>query len=482
MHQADLVDAESLVKMIETILLSLGLDFKLLRGQTYDGASTLQGAHSGVAVRIREKNNKARSLHCCNHSLNLVCQEGAKKCSMIQQTFSVVQSVCNVIRASPKRLALFNGIKVQSGFDDAGGSRDGISGNIGALRPLCPTRWTCRTSSITSIMDNYGVIVDTLEEIARGGGNSEGAKAAPGLMILMEKFSTVLGMFVCHRVFAPIEEMAKSLQSKDITASAVRTLCNGLLRYLKDMRTNEYFKNIYDSAISMCIKLKLGQPELPRQRKTTKRIGDFYRNGAETDTEWTSPETFYRAQYFSVLDLISRQIESRFNQDTLNFLCTIEDILLRVANGEQCDDLFTDDFVNEIKDDVNVKGLKNEFATLKSFINETFPQIKSITTIDTIIDIFKTNKFKTMMSETRTLLQLYLTIPMSNATAERSFSALRRVKNYLRSRLTQQHLNHHLMLYVHKSLTDSIEIEHITRTFISVTGERQKFFGKYPRQ
>ena len=52
LYQADKCDAKSLTDIIKTALLSLDLDIKLLRGQTYDGAAVLQGKHSDVAKRI----------------------------------------------------------------------------------------------------------------------------------------------------------------------------------------------------------------------------------------------------------------------------------------------------------------------------------------------------------------------------------------------------------------------------------------------
>jgi hypothetical protein len=41
----------------------------------------------------------------------------------------------------------------------------------------------------------------------------------------------------------------------------------------------------------------------------------------------------------------------------------------------------------------------------------------------------------------RTLLQLMATLPFATATAERSFSTLRRLKNYLRSTMGEERLN-----------------------------------------
>ena len=49
------------------------------------------------------------------------------------------------------------------------------------------------------------------------------------------------------------------------------------------------------------------------------------------------------------------------------------------------------------------------------------------------------------------LLQIYLLALMSAATAERSFSVQRRIKNYLRNTMTQKRYNNLLMLNTHIS-------------------------------
>ena len=76
------------------------------------------------------------------------------------------------------------------------------------------------------------------------------------------------------------------------------------------------------------------------------------------------------------------------------------------------------------------------------------------------------------------LIELYMTIPRSNATAERSFSCLRRLKNYLRNRLTQEHLNHRMFLHIHKDLIDQVDLASVCQEFITANDRRIKFFGK----
>ena len=56
---------------IAETLTNIGLSLDGLRGQGYDGASTMSGAKSGVQARIQEKQPKAIYTHCAGHFFNL---------------------------------------------------------------------------------------------------------------------------------------------------------------------------------------------------------------------------------------------------------------------------------------------------------------------------------------------------------------------------------------------------------------------------
>ena len=51
-----------------------------------------------------------------------------------------------------------------------------------------------------------------------------------------------------------------------------------------------------------------------------------------------------------------------------------------------------------------------------------------------------------------TLLHIFATLPVTTASNERSFSALKRLKNYLRATMSQPRLNGLTMLHVHKDM------------------------------
>ena len=86
------------------------------------------------------------------------------------------------------------------------------------------------------------------------------------------------------------------------------------------------------------------------------------------------------------------------------------------------------------------------------------------------------------MDQVCTVLKLILIMPATNATSERSFSALRRLKTYLRSSMsqqTEQRLNHLMLLHVHKERTDALDLEEAAREFIVNSEHRQRIFGAF---
>ena len=51
-----------------------------------------------------------------------------------------------------------------------------------------------------------------------------------------------------------------------------------------------------------------------------------------------------------------------------------------------------------------------------------------------------------------------MTVPITSATSEKSFSALQRLLTYLRSSMSEKRLNNCLLLHVHKEMTDCIRL------------------------
>ena len=103
---------------------------------------------------------------------------------------------------------------------------------------------------------------------------------------------------------------------------------------------------------------------------------------------------------------------------------------------------------------------------------------ESIFSVTSVVDVLQKNlQMKTMLPELLKFVRLLLTIPISTSTAERSFSSLRRLKNYLRSTMTQKRLNHLAILNVHREESNSLDMDSIAKDFISRAEIRKYTFA-----
>lgn len=81
----------------------------------------------------------------------------------------------------------------------------------------------------------------------------------------------------------------------------------------------------------------------------------------------------------------------------------------------------------------------------------------------------------TVFPQVLTLLRLLFVIPATSATSERSFSALRLVKTYLRSTMKQERLNNLMIIHIHRDR--EINIMEAISEFVARNSERIKLFG-----
>ena len=100
-----------------------------------------------------------------------------------------------------------------------------------------------------------------------------------------------------------------------------------------------------------------------------------------------------------------------------------------------------------------------------------------------LLDFFQAlgNARKLLFSEICILGKLMLVMPATNAVSERSFSALTRVKTYLRSTTGEARLNHLTLLHVHKELADGMDMVEVAHFFVEDNHRRKRLFGKFSK-
>ena len=63
-------------------------------------------------------------------------------------------------------------------------------------------------------------------------------------------------------------------------------------------------------------------------------------------------------------------------------------------------------------------------------------------------------------------LRIYLSLLVTNCSGERSFSALKRIKNYLRSTLKDEKLNHLALMHVESSVLRELDLNNVLDQFV----------------
>lgn len=176
---------------------------------------------------------------------------------------------------------------------------------------------------------------------------------------------------------------------------------------------------------------------------------------------------------------------SRFDQKSLMIPKAIEELLLGASKTTGTEEISIPDIlINAYSEDINMAKLKLQLCMLpdllKTYANSQNVPNLSVTSLRTISEVFHVLPLsKDMLSEIDILLRIYFTIPITTATAERSFSVLRRIKTYLRSTMSESRLNNVMLLHCHKDITDSLDNVNIAKTFIAVNSRRQNYFGNF---
>lgn len=123
-------------------------------------------------------------------------------------------------------------------------------------------------------------------------------------------------------------------------------------------------------------------------------------------------------------------------------------------------------------EDLDEPRLKKQLSVLSDIAEGVSPSLRVIQEA-----ILSLNTTSTLFSEVLKLLKLLFVLPANTASAERSFTSLRRHKTYLRSLMTARRLNHVLLLHIHKDITETLDLHCIAKEFVCRNDRRKSVFG-----
>ncbi|XP_045210891.2 uncharacterized protein LOC123562315 [Mercenaria mercenaria] len=368
-----------------------------------------------------------------------------------------------LVKFSPKRDSLFERLKQELAPETPG------------FRTLCPTRWTVRANSLQSVVDNYEVLQDLWEESYSSVKETDMRARIKDVDAQMKSFDFLFGVMLGHSIMAHTDNLSKALQHQDLSASEGQAMAQLTLETLTKLRSDESFSEFYENVKEKAETLDVNEPSVPRKRKMPKRFqfGDAEHFFPQTESD------MYRQKYFEALDLFINCVKNRFDQPGYKVFRNVEELLIKAVQSEFGN--YSDEFMfvtQFYEKDINKDSLKVQLETLKTYFAQ---QDSGSINLSDIFEYLRKLKppMRSIYSEVVTLVKILLVIPATNATSERTFSALRRIKTYLRSSMTQARLNSLMTMHVHKHRTDTLDMTSIANEFTTRNEKRRCVFGKF---
>jgi hypothetical protein len=234
--------------------------------------------------------------------------------------------------------------------------------------------------------------------------------------------------------------------------------------------TVEYFGNYRNEgfASSLIIAKEIPshmgvQPSFPVKRRTSRKK-QFDESDSDSEEVNLEAEKAFEASYFLVMvDMAISSLETRFEElksfkSKFGFLMnsTALKSLDRIKLRDRCTE-FANTFSHKGSCDVDLNDLILELTVIQLTLPDSM----------TAMEIFEYVREADCYPNTSIAYRILFTVPVTVVSAERSFSKLKLLKNYLRSKMTQERLNGLAILCIENILLDEIDIDTIITDFAS---------------
>ena len=426
----------------------LGLQIKNIRGQGYDNGANMKGHKSGLQSRILEHNPRAFFTPCACHSLNLLLGDIAKSCVKGTSFFGVLARLYVFLSGSTKRWSIF---------------KRHVSGLT--VKPLCETRWESRIESVVVIRyqaaEIHSALIDMADNLNDPGACSEAESLADAIL----EFSFLVSVIFWYDILHRVNKISKTLQKEDANLNIAVDMLDGVIKWLKKYRQTGFSSAITDAKE---IAEELGvDPIFKITRARTKK-----RHFGETpDEASTDPAEIFRVQCFNVIvDRAIVSMNERFQQlknhharfsVVLQFSKLSRSELIKqcrklemsLRDGEDCD--------------IDGQILADELDGLKSLLPLVVAKKPH-----QLLQYMHENKLTDVFPNTCIVLRILLTIPVTVASGERSFSKLKLIKTYLGSTMTQERLSSLAVLSIEQEVAKTLDYTSLIDSFASAKARK----------
>ena len=262
LYQTSTTDAATLAGLNKAVFIRLNVSMKKLRGQCFDGASAMSGYRTGVAKRVNDSEPRVVFAYCYGHALNLAANDTLKQSKLMKDVLDTTREITKLIKYSPRRKGKFMKLKESSPASSTG------------IRVLCPTRWTVRADTLSSIISNYEALQSTWEEALAITKDTEAKARIQGVSAQMDMFQYLYGIMLSEMILRHADNLSRNLQNKSLSAEEGQQVAQMTVDTITSLQNDDAFDLMWEKVSRKARTLNVSEPQLPRKRKC---LGGFAR-------------------------------------------------------------------------------------------------------------------------------------------------------------------------------------------------------------
>ena len=194
----------------------------------------------------------------------------------------------------------------------------------------------------------------------------------------------------------------------------------------------------------------------------SRRLQALVGEHAQRQTQLT-PESYHRINtYYASIDKVLSELELRFRGNDQEILCALGNI----CNSETPDK----ESFSRIAKFYNIDG---EILEAEQKMYASFRRVRGLgyMTVSEILETMHENDLFDIFPEFSKVVHILAVIPATSCSAERSFSALRRLKTYLRSIMGQQRVSNIALINIERAYANSV-VSNVMDRILDIFGRR----------
>ncbi|KAH9743313.1 TTF-type domain-containing protein [Citrus sinensis] len=444
--------AVTLKKEICNVLARYDLLVENIRGQGYDGASNMRGAWNGLQALFLKDCPYAYYIHCFAHQLQLALVAASNDVPDVWLFFSALGSIVNVLTSSAKRLSELKSVWEAEIIDliASGEVQTGTGANqIHTLQRPGATRWSSHFRSVSRLLDLFSVVRKVFGKLVECGRNNNIRGEAKGACESMISFKFVFILHLLNKVLGMSDLLCQALQVKSQDILNAVHLVSTTKKLLQRMRDND-------------------MPDM-KARHMKGRGRSCQQN------DYITVEHYYHYDIFNtVIDFQLMELNNRFTEQTLELL-TLSSALnpIDAFKSFKIEDIcsLAERFYPEDFTKIELQALRRQLECFEIDIH-SLQEFQNITSLSELCRrLVETRKSQIYFLLDR-LIRLVLTLPVSTATTERAFSAMKLIKTTHRNKMENEFLSDCMVIYIEREIEDNIDSDAIADEFSFLKNRR----------